>query len=118
MSPQIYKIIHLTGVLMIFLSYGALIARSILGEEGKSLRKFAGLNAGIGLLLVLVGGFGLIAKLKYGFPGWIIAKLVIWLALGGLIAVANRKPQLSKPLWWVVLLLGVIAAALAGYQPS
>lgn len=102
---------------MIFLAYGGLIFRSILGEEGVRLRKFAGITAGIGLLLVLLGGFGLIAKLGYGFPLWIWIKMAIWVVLGGLIAVVTRKPELGKILWWVVILLGVLAATVANFKP-
>ena len=102
---------------MIFLAYGGLIFRSLLGEEGVRLRKFAGLTAGIGLLLALLGGFGLIAKLGYGFPVWIWIKMGIWLALGGLIAVVNRKPEIGKILWWVVVILGIVAVAVANLKP-
>jgi len=116
-SYQLYKLMHLSGVLMIFLAFGGLVARSILGEDGVGFRKMAGLTCGIGLLLALVGGFGLIAKLKYGFPGWVIVKLLIWLVLGGWSAVVNRKPGLAKTMWWVVLALGVLAAFMAGVKP-
>jgi hypothetical protein len=43
--------------------------------------------------------------------------LLIWLVLGGLIAVVNRKPGLAKTMWWVVLALGVLAAFMAGVKP-
>ena len=117
MDAIFYKLIHLIGVLMVFLAFGGLIGRSLLGTEGVRLKKLAGITCGIGLILILIGGFGLLGKLGYGFPGWAIVKLVIWIALGGLIAVANRKQALALPLWWGVLVLGVLAASLALWKP-
>lgn len=117
MSYQTYKLIHLTGVLMVFLSLGGLIGRALLEDKGTSLKKFAGMTNGIGLILALVGGFGLVAKLGYAFRGWVIAKLILWLVFGVMIAVVNRKPQHARVLWWVVIGLGGLAAYLAGSKP-
>jgi len=117
MTVEIYRLIHLAGVLMVFLAFGGLIGRSLLGVDGVKLKKLAGITSGVGLILVLLGGFGLLAKLKYGFPGWAIVKLVIWIAFGGLIAVANRKPALAKGLWWGVLVLGLIAVSMVLWKP-
>lgn len=117
MDALFYKLIHLLGVLMVFLAFGGLIGRSLLGVDGVRLKKLAGITSGIGLILVLVGGFGLLGKLGYGFPGWAVVKLVIWFVFGGLIAVANRKPSLAIPLWWGVLVLGLLAACLALWKP-
>ena len=117
MPVTVYKVIHLTGVLMVFLSMGGLIFRSQLGEEGNRLKRLGGITNGVGMLLALVGGFGLLAKLSIGFPGWVIAKLGIWIIFGGLIAVANRKPELSYTVWFAVIFLGATAAYLAGAKP-
>lgn len=117
MPIQFYQVIHLLGILMVFLSFGGIIVRSVSGSSDPGLRKLGGITNGIGLLLTLVGGFGLLAKLNYGFPGWIIVKLVIWFVFGGLIALINRKPELGKTLWWVILGLGVVAVVLVTYKP-
>ena len=117
MSYAIYKIIHLTGVMMIFLSLGGLICRSILADNEKRLKRFAGITIGIGLIIVLISGFGLITKLSIGFPGWIIGKLTIWIIIGGLIGLINRKGTLGVILWWLIIGLGCIAATLAVNKP-
>ena len=103
---------------MVFLSLGGLIVRSLTNSEDKGLKKLASITNGVGLLLALVGGFGWIAKMKVGFPLWIILKLVIWVIFGGLIAVVNRKPEACKALWWVIIVLGITAAVLAGLKPG
>jgi len=121
MSYEVYRWAHLTGVLMLFLAFGGAIVRGMLdtelSEKGRSLHKLSGLTHGFALLLLLVSGFGLIAKLKIGFPIWVMLKLGIWLILGGLIAVASRKPQFGGALWWAVIAIGATAAFIAGYKP-
>ncbi len=113
----LYRIVHLVGVMMIFLSLGGLIVRGRLDPEERRIKKLAGLTNGIGLILALLGGFGMLAKLGLGFPGWAVAKLVIWLFIAGSIAVANRKPDFSMVLWWGLIGLGVVAAYLATAKP-
>jgi len=50
-------------------------------------------------------------------PAWALLKIVIWLLVGGLIALINRKPD-SGPVWWyLTLVLGLLAAYLALYKP-
>ena len=117
MSYTFYKLIHLIGVFMVFLSLGGLIFRGLLGIQETSLRKFGGITNGVGLLLVLIGGFGLLAKLGAPIQGWVIAKLMIWITLGGVMAVVNRKPNYGKMIFWTSLLLGGVAVFLALVKP-
>lgn len=110
MSPVVYHIIHVFGALLVFLAYGLLIARAMLGSDSVELRKIGAKLSGAGLLLLLVGGFGLLAKLYDNtFHPWVIVKLLVWVALGGMIALINRKPQLGQLWYWLTLLLGLIA---------
>ncbi|CAI8265191.1 MAG: Uncharacterised protein [Opitutia bacterium UBA7350] len=112
MSHQIYQILHILGILMVFLGYGALLGRALAGSDSPSLKKLGSITSGIGLVLILVAGFGLIAKLGYGYgEAWILIKLGVWVALGGLIVAINRKPCCASKIWWVLLALGAIAAA-------
>ena len=112
MSHQVYQILHILGILMVFLGYGALLGRALAGSECPNLKKMGSITSGIGLLLILVAGFGLIAKLGYSYSEpWILIKLFIWLALGGMIAAINRKPCCAPKIWWVLLILGTLAAA-------
>ena len=116
MDPKIYSILHIVGILMVFLGYGALIARSMCKSDSASVRKLGSITSGIGLLLIFVAGFGLITKMGYSFSApWLIVKLLIWVALGGMIAVINRKPALATKLWWVLLALGALAAIMVYY---
>lgn len=118
MRYQIYQILHLTGVLMVFLAYGGMIVRTASKSDIPGLRRLGGLTSGIGLFLILLGGFGLQAVQDYGWPLWIIVKAAIWFVLGGLIMVINRKPEISQITWWVTILLGVVAILMVVLKPA
>jgi len=75
---------------------------------------------GLGVLLALTGGFGLLARLELaeeGLPGWIWAKLLLWVTLGGLVALPYRRSALARPVLFLLPLLGFLGALLANYKP-
>ncbi|PJZ81633.1 hypothetical protein CH359_06545 [Leptospira meyeri] len=122
MSYEAYKLIHIFGMFLLFLSLGGITLYTINGGK-KSENKFKAVAAifhGVGLLLLLVAGFGL---MKFrgishsALPVWVILKIVIWLAFGGLMAPAYKSPKLAKILWFVFPVLGLCSAYLAFYQP-
>ena len=111
MDPLLYKVLHLGGVMALFMGLGiGLLVDSSAKKQGAMFH-------GIGLVLILVAGFGLVAKMKLGFPGWIIAKLVIWLILGALPALAKRQVIPTCVAWVAALILGLAAAYLGVYKP-
>lgn len=119
-SYSVYKIVHLTGVFAVFLALGAMTIHVLNGgNKNHPTRKLCALTHGLGLVLVLVGGFGLLARLGManGLPGWIYLKLGVWLFLGGLSAVIYRKPELAKMIWFTLILSGGIAVYLVQYKP-
>ncbi|NDV62990.1 hypothetical protein G0Q06_11050 [Puniceicoccales bacterium CK1056] len=117
MPYQFYQIMHLVGVFMVFLAYGGLIVRSATGSENKDVRRLGAITSGLGLLLILVGGFGLLARLNYGWPGWVLVKVGIWVVLGAMIVLINRKPQFSQIFWWMTIILGLIALLMVVLKP-
>lgn len=120
-SYSIYKVMHLTGILMVFLSLGGLVMHAInKGTNDHLWRKPVAITHGLGLLLSLVGGFGLLARLgvMHGtLPGWVLTKLGIWLIFALLIGVLIRRPAFAKTTWVLTILLGGLAAYLAGSKP-
>ena len=111
MVPNFYQVLHIVGISMVFLGYGALLARSMAAPENVSVRKLGSITSGIGLSLILVAGFGLIAQLGHSFTDtWILVKFAIWLILGGLVVLINRKPQLAILLWCLLIALSTTAA--------
>ena len=119
-SYEIYKIVHLTGILLIFIGLTSLLSLKIAGvnAEGKA-KSLIFISHGIGLFLALFGGFGLLARLGLtrDIPNWVFAKLAIWLLLGGAIALVKRKGQIGWPLFVGLILIFIVAAYLAILKP-
>lgn len=107
------KFLHVAGAMLTLLGYGALLGRAWVGSQHIGLRKFGAISSGVGLLLLLATGLYLAID-TYGFKGgWIHAKLTIWLILGGVIALINRKPG-AAPVWWALTLLLALTSAYLG----
>ena len=111
MDPGIYKIIHFIGLIVLFTGLGALIASD--PKKPAAFRRPAMIH-GIGLFLLLLSGFGLSlsAKLEIGFPGWMLAKLVILLLLGVMIVLIKRRVIPTPLLYLLAIILGSVAAYL------
>lgn len=118
MSYGFYKVLHLVAVLFLFTSLGSLAVNAAAGGSAK-LRKLAMAGHGISLAVVLVAGFGLLAKLGVmsHFPLWAWGKLVVWLLLGLAVVALKRKPEWATGLWVAMPVLGGIAAWLAVTKP-
>ncbi|MDA0811933.1 MAG: hypothetical protein O3C21_06050 [Verrucomicrobia bacterium] len=108
MSPTFYKILHLAGVVLLFIG----LASALMPKDTPH-RKIGGIFHGIGLFLLLVAGFGLIAKLQIGFPWWIVAKLVLWLGFGAMPLIGKRG-LLPVPAAWTLAAICGIAAVWLG----
>ena len=119
-SYQVYKLFHFLGIFMLLFALGGLLLHRINGGGSQHpWRRSAVITHGVGLLLILLGGFGMLARmgLVSGLPGWIYGKLAIWFVLGGLIAAIRFRPNISKGLWWGGIALAVMAAYLAINKP-
>ena len=114
MSPTFYYFLHFAGVISLFLGMGAILG---MGEDRKHVNKFIGIFHGIGLLLLLVSGFGLVAKLQTGFPVWLIIKIVMWLCLSMIMILAKRKICTPKATAILAMVLGLVAAAMCVFKP-
>lgn len=120
MSYEFYKILHLTGLVLLFSGLIALLTLKVMGSVvAGSTKKFAFMTHGIGLFLVLLSGFGLLARMGMArdFPNWIYLKLAIWLYFGASIALIKRKGQLGWILYLPMLIIFIIAAYLGVVKP-
>ena len=119
MPANFYSLLHITGILLVFIGYGSLIGLALSKVENTKVKKLGAITSGIGLTLLLVAGFGLIAKMGYNYTStWLIVKMIIWLILGSIVALINRKPEWAKLLWWISLLLGFIAILMVYFFKS
>jgi hypothetical protein len=103
MNPLTYQILHVTGIALLVLGIGGMMAG---GEKRKT---FAMLQ-GIGLLVMLVSGFGLLAKLGLGYPHFAIVKTVLWVVIAMLPVLFRKlKTPLAAEVLIVLILVGIMA---------
>jgi hypothetical protein len=103
-------------MILVVMSLGGVVLHTINGgtKLSNTFRKGVMITHGVGLLLLLVAGFGMLARLNiHGFPLWVVLKLVIWLTLGAAVVLAYKKPEAGKILWFGLPAL-VIVAVMAG----
>jgi hypothetical protein len=106
MSYQVYAVLHLiSGFLLVAVTFQAFAA------PDPARRKRTMIATGVLSLLMLTGGFGLLARLKLGLEPWVWIKVACWLVLSGLAGLAFRRPLLAKPL----TVVATFAVALAVY---
>jgi cytochrome bd-type quinol oxidase subunit 2 len=118
-SLEVYKLLHLIGLILLFFAFGGVLFFGLTKTElPKSLKKWASILHGIALFLILLGGFGMLARLGLAreWPTWVILKLVIWFILGGAMMLAKKKQNLSAQLAIVFILLGSTAAYLGLFK--
>ena len=76
---------------------------------------------GRGALLILVGGFGMLARMGFmhggSFPGWLWVKIIVWVILSAIVLMPYRRPGLAKPFLLLLPLLAGVAVYMALYKP-
>ena len=112
---QAYQLVHLVGIMCTFAGLGGLALHAAAGgSRDASVRRPAIVLHGLGLFLVLLGGFGMLARIGDSvLAPWVMGKLVIWLALGGLAVLPYRGPGAARGTLALAPLLGLAAASLA-----
>ncbi len=117
LSYDFYKILHVSAVLMVFLSVGGMIALARAKVAGAAANKMMNILHGVGLAIALVGGFGIMARIGLSLDGWIIGKLLIWTTVGGLMVLIKHKPEMTTVWAGLSIALGILASYLAVLKP-
>jgi uncharacterized membrane protein SirB2 len=113
MNPLFYYILHVFA--LIVLTAHTFMA---LANPAPENRKRTMMITGIASLLMLVSGFGLLAKVHGNqFHGWVIVKLVCWLFLSGLAGLAYRKAHLRGLFSLIGLSLVLVALVMVYLKP-
>jgi cytochrome bd-type quinol oxidase subunit 2 len=114
LSHATYKVIHLLGIFLLFAGLGGIWASVSATSEAlrKTTRRLATAAHGAAMLLILIAGFGMMARLQisHSWPLWIWIKLVVWLLLAGYPVLLKRQERPSGLLFFLAPLLGAVAA--------
>jgi uncharacterized membrane protein SirB2 len=119
-----YKIVHILGIALALVALGGMCVHALNGGQKteNAARRLLILMHGLGALLVLVGGFGLLARIGFahgsGFPLWLWVKLAVWAALAAVAFLPYRLPQTTRALIVALPLFAALAAAMAVYKPT
>ncbi|HPF62729.1 MAG: hypothetical protein KC544_13205 [Gemmatimonadetes bacterium] len=121
-SYTVYKLVHLFGMFMVFSVLGGIALHAMNGgtKQDNVGRKLVAALHGTALFLILLGGFGMLARLgivQGGLPGWIYAKLALWVALPVIGMLPYRRPASAR---WVLLglpVVGLLAGIIALTKP-
>lgn len=113
-----YKFLHLAGVLFLFTALGGMAIGA--RHQDAQVRKLGSIVHGLSLLVLLVSGFGLIARLGIGHDGipmWIWIKLALWLVFGASVVLIKRWQGGRVTLWLLLPVIGLVAAYLGLFHP-
>ena len=112
MSAEFYKVVHLLGIAFVMMGLGGACM-----AQAKA--RLPSVLHGLGMLAILVSGFGMIAKYSYdlGGSGWLHAKLGLWFVVGALLVVARRLPKAQALVFLGGPLLVGLSAYIALYKP-
>ena len=114
MSYEFYKVLHVVGIMLVFLALGGATLHAANGgtREQNASRKVVAALHGTGMLLLIVAGFGMLARIGMGngIPHFVYPKLLVWLILGAAPAILSRKPGSAALMWFIFPLLGAVAA--------
>ena len=118
MSLEFYKVVHLCGLAMLLLGLGGMLLGPKDGDSGRAPK----ILHGTGLLVMIIAGFGAMAKSHImapdSWPAWLILKMVAWFLLGALPPLV-RHGTVPRPIAWLVCVLIVAGAAwLALLKPT
>ncbi len=122
MPLPFYTVLHVTGVILLFFGTGALVMLALLDaaeDQKKAAKKLGSIVHGFGLLCLLVGGFGLLARLgiKWPWPAWTFVKVGLWFFFGASTVLIKKTPHLAKVWFFVLPLIGLSAVFLGVYKP-
>lgn len=122
MPYSIYKLMHYVGIFAMLVIVALACAHALRdgARADRHARRGFAIAHGVAALLILTGGFGMLARLgivQGGLPGWILVKLVIWSALAGAITLPYLDRRLARWLPVAVPLASLAAAATALHKP-
>jgi len=114
MTPEFYRVLHVVGVLVLFLGLGGALLGS---KDGKAPRSAMVLH-GVGLLIMLVAGIGTVHKddaVDWG--NWLYAKIGCWVLIAAMPTLVKKRMVPGSVGLILVIALGAAAVWLAQTKP-
>jgi hypothetical protein len=111
MSLAFYHYLHLLGLIFVFVGFGGLLSP----ERARSSMMWHG----IGLVISLISGFGMLAKMGImgSMPLWVWIKIALWLVLGFLPMLAKKKILRGPSVVKLAILVGAALGYLGYFKP-
>lgn len=120
-SHPFYNVVHIVGLVFLMAALGGIASLAGSDRPSDSIRRAARGFHLLGIFLILLGGFGMLARLGIirgtSWPLWVWVKVAIWAALSGAGFLPLRYPRTALPLLVLLPLLGGLAAYMAIYKP-
>jgi len=119
MSLDVYRALHVAGLTMIMLGFGAIL----FGPKDQPRPRVAMALHGAGVLVMIVAGFGMMAKsdppimAPDSWQAWLILKMVIWVGIAALPTLIRAGTVPRRVAWIVIVVLAATAAWLAAARP-
>lgn len=112
MSLAFYHIAHLLGLIAVFVGFGCLLG----DVRSRSAMKWHGM----GLLISLISGFGMLAKLQIfaAMPTWVWIKIALWLVLGFLPVLARRGRLSASAVTALAAVIGLVLGSFGYLKPA
>ncbi len=108
---ELVKTLHILSA-FIFIAFAAM---SLIGKPSRG----ATIAYGVGGVLTILFGFFLIGVLRQGMPHWMMGKFFIWLAVGALVGIVNKRfPKYKLKATYALFTLVGLAIYLAVYKPG
>lgn len=120
MTYEFYKVMHIIGLMFLFSGIAVIATLTLTGQLKKGGAKALGFALhGLGLILVLVAGFGMLARLNLmsALPSWVHAKIGLWVLLALAVSLLKRKQSLVYPILILCLAIGGAAGWIAIFKP-
>ena len=114
MNPVYYSILHVFSLLVLTAHTFMAFANPVRENRRQTL-----IITGIASLLMLVSGFGMVARMYQGHIfGWMVVKMVCWLIFSSLTGFVYRRPERRGKLAVFGLTLLLVALAMVYLKPT
>ncbi len=114
MNPVFYHLLHVFALLVLTAHTFMAFANPDPVNKKRTM-----MITGIAALLMLISGFGLVAKIYSNhIAAWMVVKMVCWVGLSALAGIAYRRPHLRGKLAFTALALLLVALVMVYFKPA